>query len=65
MTDVNQIVDEAMVKMVDAERVVEARENISLSATDWDAFYGALVDPSGPNEKLRRAVRRYRERVGR
>ena len=45
-----------------AERVIEARERIVLPATDWDAFHDALLDPPAPNEALRRAARRYRER---
>ncbi len=47
-----------------AERVIEAHEKVTLSATDWDVFYEALVNPPKPNEKLKEAVRRYRERVG-
>ncbi len=47
-----------------AERVIDSHEKITLSATDWDVFYDALVNPPEPNEKLREAARRYRERVG-
>lgn len=47
-----------------AERVIEARERIVLPATDWNAFHEALLDPPAPNPELRRAARRYRERVG-
>ena len=47
-----------------AERVIEAREKIVLPATDWDAFHNALLNPPAPNAALRRAARRYRERVG-
>ena len=47
-----------------AERVIEARERIVLPATDWDAFHDALLNPPAPNAALRRAARRYRERVG-
>jgi len=47
-----------------AERVIESHESITLSAQDWDAFYDALVNPPEPNETLRNAARRYRERVG-
>ena len=47
-----------------AERVIASHEKITLSARDWDAFYDALVNPPEPNEKLRQAARRYRERVG-
>ena len=47
-----------------AERVIDSHEKITLSAKDWDVFYDALVNPPEPNEKLRKATRRYRERVG-
>jgi uncharacterized protein (DUF1778 family) len=47
-----------------AERVIEAHEKVTLSEADWDVFYEALVNPPEPNEKLKEAVRRYRERVG-
>jgi uncharacterized protein (DUF1778 family) len=47
-----------------AERVIESREKITLSAKDWDVFHDALIDPPEPNEKLKEAARRYRERVG-
>ena len=47
-----------------AERVIEAHEKIVLSATDWDAFHDALLDPPEPNLALREAARRYRERAG-
>ncbi len=47
-----------------AERVIEARGRVVLSATDWDAFHDALLNPPKPNAALRQAARRYRERVG-
>ena len=47
-----------------AERVIEAREHIVLTATDWDAFHDALLNPPAPNTALRRAAYRYRERLG-
>lgn len=47
-----------------AERVIEARERIVLPATDWEAFHDALLDPPEPNPALRRAARRYRQRMG-
>lgn len=47
-----------------AERVIESREKIILPATDWDTFYDALLNPPEPNEALRVAAHRYRERVG-
>ena len=47
-----------------AERVIDAREIITLSAKDWDVFHDALLNPPEPNKKLKEAARRYRERVG-
>ena len=47
-----------------ADRVIEAHEIITLPAPDWDAFCEALINPPEPNQKLREAARRYRERVG-
>lgn len=46
-----------------AERVIESREKIILPTTDWDTFYDALLNPPEPNEALRVAAHRYRERV--
>jgi uncharacterized protein (DUF1778 family) len=47
-----------------AERVIHSHEKITLSGQDWDVFYDALINPPEPNEKLKEAARRYRERVG-
>jgi uncharacterized protein (DUF1778 family) len=47
-----------------AERVINSHEKITLSPRDWDTFYDALINPPEPNEKLKEAARRYRERVG-
>jgi len=47
-----------------AERVIEAHEKIILSPRDWDVFYEALVNPPEPNEKLRAAAHRFRQRAG-
>jgi uncharacterized protein (DUF1778 family) len=47
-----------------AERVIDSHEKITLSARDWDVFYEALINPPEPNVKLKKAARRYRERVG-
>jgi len=47
-----------------AERVIDAHEKVTLSATDWEAFYDALINPPESNERLKEAARRYRERVG-
>ena len=47
-----------------AERIIDSHEKITLSERDWDVFYDALVNPPEPNETLREAARRYRQRVG-
>ena len=47
-----------------AERIIEARERVVLTATDWEAFHEALLTPSTPNPALKRAARRYRELMG-
>ena len=47
-----------------AKRVIESRERIALPATDWDTLSDALLNPPEPNEALRAAAHRYRERVG-
>jgi uncharacterized protein (DUF1778 family) len=47
-----------------AERIIGSHEKTTLSAKDWDVFYDALVNPPAPNEALKKAASRYRERVG-
>ena len=47
-----------------AERVINSHEKVTLSTRDWEVFYDALINPPEPNEKLKEAARRYRERVG-
>lgn len=47
-----------------AERVIDSHEKITLSPRDWDVFFEALINPPEPNEKLKEAARRYRERFG-
>jgi uncharacterized protein (DUF1778 family) len=47
-----------------AERIIDSHEKVTLSARDWDVFYDALINPPEPNEKLKEAARRYRQRVG-
>ena len=47
-----------------AARVIKERERVTLSPIDWEAFYDALIDPPEPNDRLRAAARRYRERTG-
>lgn len=50
--------------LVAADRVIDEHEKVALSTRDWEAFYDALLDPPEPNEKLKDAARRYRERIG-
>ena len=50
--------------MAAAERVIDSHDQVTLSARDWDAFQDALLNAPEPNERLREAARRYRERVG-
>jgi len=47
-----------------AERVIDGHEKVTLSATDWEVFYDALINPPEPNERLKNAARRYRELIG-
>jgi uncharacterized protein (DUF1778 family) len=47
-----------------AARVIRERERATLSPIDWDVFYDALINPPEPNDRLRAAARRYRERTG-
>lgn len=48
-----------------ADRTIEHHEGIVLGQNDWNAFYDALLDPPEPNEVLKRAAVRYRERTSR
>jgi uncharacterized protein (DUF1778 family) len=47
-----------------AERIIDAHEKITLTERAWDVFYDGLMHPPEPNEKLKEAARRYRERTG-
>ena len=49
-------------RVVLAERVIERHQTVSLSPADWDMFFDALVNPPEPNEVLKAAVHRFRER---
>ncbi len=44
-----------------AERVIREHEVETLSSSDWQVFFDALVDPPRPNETLKAAFRRYRQ----
>jgi uncharacterized protein (DUF1778 family) len=48
--------------MNEPEQPELGREKVKLSAADWAVFCDALLNPPEPNEKLRAAARRYRER---
>ena len=48
-----------------ADRTIESHERIVLGQKDWDVFYDALVNPPEPNDALKRAAIRYRERMTR
>jgi uncharacterized protein (DUF1778 family) len=45
-----------------AEHVIDAHERVSLTKPDWDFFFTALVEPPEPNDELKAAVRRFRDR---
>lgn len=47
-----------------AKRVIREHDILVLTARDREVFVNALLNPPAPNEKLRRAVRRYRQRHG-
>lgn len=47
-----------------ANEVIQAREIVSLSGRDWDAFLDALVNPPEPNANLKRALQRHDEIYG-
>lgn len=45
-------------------RGIESPEVVTLSASDWEAFQEALISPPIPNQELRDAAHRYRDRIG-
>ena len=47
-----------------AERVIDARQTVTLSPRDWDVFFEAVTNPPPPNRRLLAAARRYRARFG-
>jgi uncharacterized protein (DUF1778 family) len=47
-----------------ANEVIQARETVTLSGRDWDAFLDALANPPAPNANLERALRRHDEFYG-
>lgn len=60
----NTVTDFVLSHALDAaDRVLAEDEAITLSDEDWDAFFDALVNPPEPNENLKHAFQRYRERT--
>lgn len=47
-----------------AHEVIQARETVTLSGRDWDAFLDALVNPPEPNRNLERALQRHDKLYG-
>jgi uncharacterized protein (DUF1778 family) len=47
-----------------ANEVIQARETVTLSARDWDAFLDALANPPSPNANLERALLRHDQLYG-
>lgn len=45
-----------------ARRVIQEHEILVLSANDREVFVNALLNPPAPNEKLRKAARRYKQK---
>ena len=45
-------------------RGINSPEVVTLSPRDWEALREALINPPVPNEKLRDAAHRYRDRLG-
>ena len=48
----------------EATRVIEAHETIRLTHAEQEAFVTALLNPPAPNERLQRAAREYRQKLG-
>jgi uncharacterized protein (DUF1778 family) len=46
-----------------ARRVVQGQRSITLSPRDWDLFLNLLDNPPEPNDRLQRAVARYKDGV--
>jgi len=47
-----------------ARRIIHEHEILLLSAKDREVFVNALLNPPAPNDKLRRAARRYKQKHG-
>ena len=48
---------------VAAERTIERRALLALSARDTEAFVDAILSPANPGPVLRKAAREYREKT--
>jgi uncharacterized protein (DUF1778 family) len=46
-----------------AERTIENRAMLVLTARETEAFVDALLNPAGPGAVLRRAAQEYREKI--
>lgn len=59
------VTDYCLTALTDAARqTIEQHSSLLLSEADRVAFFDALVHPPKPNARLKRAVRRARERIG-
>ncbi|MGQ0662308.1 MAG: type II toxin-antitoxin system TacA family antitoxin [Pseudomonadota bacterium] len=47
-----------------ARKTIEWHETIVLSDRDREVFFETLINPPAPNERLKRAFKAYRRRVG-
>ncbi|MGA1995912.1 MAG: DUF1778 domain-containing protein [Bryobacteraceae bacterium] len=47
-----------------ARRIIHEHEILLLSAKDREVFVNALLNSPAPNDKLRRAARRYKQKQG-
>jgi uncharacterized protein (DUF1778 family) len=47
-----------------AERTIESRAVLILTARETEAFVDAILNPREPGPVLRKAVREYREKMG-
>ena len=47
-----------------ARRTIAEHETLTLSERDRAAFFAAMINPAGPNERLTRALAEHRRRVG-
>jgi uncharacterized protein (DUF1778 family) len=47
-----------------ARRIIHEHESLQLTENDRALFVAALMNPPRPNDKLRKAARRYRQKHG-